>query len=423
MKNSLLVLGLVTTTFVHAATHESIVVKTGVGIDRTKKPPRVVIELTFHDEKTGNIITDRILKVDSHVKSSDSYVLKAGKKPVSLEEVRLRNYDSSDETAGAIQLVPKENLKADADYCIEVKPNVWHFVNGVTPPVVKDCVKVTKEEIKTELEYADHRELKNKVEFKSSGSSVAAGSVRYTYNYDSPLSQYPSWWHFEALGKADFNLLSEDRAKYFNSIVGQVSGFYVNSWTTPWGDKAQIDQRQSPYYVGLSGNVESDQKFETVDSTVGIQVRSFVKNPVTDFLYGLMVFGEAKNEAGIKPRFELGYAYVGHIKESMDTHSGSNRFTGTFSWWVPVLRNQGFSPLVRDRVADVDFQIEVGGIYDIEKSELTDTTNLSLDIHWRKALEKASDKDPSFTLSYAQGKATPTFKHFDAFLAGLKIPF
>ena len=29
----------------------------------------------------------------------------------------------------------------------------------------------------------------------------------------------------------------------------------------------------------------------------------------------------------------------------------------------------------------------------------------------------------SFTLSYTRGKAKPTFKHFDSFLAGFKIPF
>ncbi len=90
---------------------------------------------------------------------------------------------------------------------------------------------------------------------------------------------------------------------------------------------------------------------------------------------------------------------------------------------MPILRNQGLRPLISDRVVDADFLIDLGGIYDIEKTRFTNTTTLSFEVHWRKALEHASDKDPAFTLSYAQGKATPTFKNFDAFLAGVKLPF
>jgi len=425
VKNYLLILGLVGATAAHAAApHQKVVVKADVGIDRSKSPPRVVVRLAFYDgtPQPENIITDRILKVNDQVKSTDSYTLRRGKETISLEEVKLRNYDSDEQTAGAVELVPKENLKADADYCIEVKPSVWHFVAGVTPPS-EECCKVSKDELKTELEYATHRELKNKAELKS-GSTAGAGSLRYTYNYDSPLSQYPSWLHFEALAKSAFNLRSEDRTKYFNSLVAQVSGFYVNSWNAPTVFGGNSDQRKSPYYVGISGNLESDQTFSTVDSTAGLQLRTFVRNPITDLFYLLLVHGDAKTtEAGIKPRFELGYAYVDHIKQGVDTHSGNERLTAGFSWWMPILRNQGLRPLISDRVVDADFLIDLGGIYDIEKTRFTNTTTLSFEVHWRKALEHASDKDPAFTLSYAQGKATPTFKNFDAFLAGVKLPF
>jgi hypothetical protein len=63
--------------------------------------------------------------------------------------------------------------------------------------------------------------------------------------------------------------------------------------------------------------------------------------------------------------------------------------------------------------------IDVTPIYDIQKSEGFVEEKLSLEI----MPETNTGKKPAFVLSYANGKATPTFTNVNTFLAGLKLPW
>ena len=79
-------------------------------------------------------------------------------------------------------------------------------------------------------------------------------------------------------------------------------------------------------------------------------------------------------------------------------------------WKLPVVFKDGF---------DGDFLVDVETVYDVVEGKFYNNSKLTLDFH----SQVNPDKAPGFTLTYAQGKATPTFQHFDAFLAGLKFPF
>ncbi len=151
---------------------------------------------------------------------------------------------------------------------------------------------------------------------------------------------------------------------------------------------------------------------------------SYIKNPLTTFLHGNVVKllqGKELKEAGVAPYLFFSYDYVDHLKQGVSTATGNERLRADFSWSLPLLRGFEFPKTlgVTQQVFDADFLADVEVIYDFHSSKLMDNTKLTLEFR----PEMAADKAPSFTLTYARGKATPTFKNFDALLAGMKIPF
>ena len=86
---------------------------------------------------------------------------------------------------------------------------------------------------------------------------------------------------------------------------------------------------------------------------------------------------------------------------------------------MPIARGWKVPDIIYKGSFDADFLIDIETIYDPVEAKFFNNSKLTLDFH----SQVNPDKSPAFTLTYAQGKATPTFKHFDAFLAGLKIPF
>ena len=263
--------------------------------------------------------------------------------------------------------------------------------------------------------------MQNKIEFLN-GTTVGAGSIRATYRYDSPPSE--NWLHVEALGKADFNFRSQEKTEYFNSIVGQISAFYVSRWTfgsqrVPELPNEVIPTYAIPYHFGLNATVESDQTFQTVDATGGLSFVAYVNNPVTDALHKLFVPKIDELEAGVAPKLKFGYDYVNHVKQGVDAGTGSQRLTAELYWSMAVARGWKLPEIIYKDGFDADLVFDVETVYDLEMGKFFNNSKVSLDFH----STVNPDKSPSFTLTYAQGKATPTYKHFDAFLAQLKIPF
>ena len=397
--------------------------KTIIGVEQGVVPPRMVIRLNFLDAK-DKPVRDAVLVVTGDLTKSSSYTLLAkGKngqtKAVEIEKVILRN--NNDQFAGEVDVFPKGELSADATYTIQPKPDIWKLKTGYALTAEEGPIAISGPNIKLAHEEIANRALQNKVEFLN-GSAVGAGSVRATYTYDSPLAV--DWLHVEALGKADFDLRSQDKTKYFNSIVGQLSAFYASKWffgaqSVPELPGEVIPRSAIPYHLGLNGTLESDQTFETVDATAGLSFVAYVNNPITDVLRKLFVPKIDELEKGVAPKFKFGYDYVGHVKQGVDAGTGSQRLTADLYWSMPVARGWKLPEIIYKDAFDADFLVDVETVCDVEKGRFFDNSKLSLDFH----SQVKPDKSPSFTLTYAQGKATPTFKHFDAFLAGVKMPF
>jgi hypothetical protein len=385
-----------------------VVVKLETGQLDTVKPPRPVIKIVFYDSK-GQQLTE-ILKLSDSVKDPSSYTILAEKdkktETIAVERVIVGN----DQFVSRVGLLPKGKLKDDVTYRVQVKDGVFVFKDSTQYLPKGELPAVDGAQLKAELDYINNRALENKIELLN-GSSTGAGSVRATYKSYYADTKGVDWLEVEGIGKADFNFLSQDKTKYLNSIVGELGILYLNTWEI-------TDKYGIPAFVGINGTVESDQDFKTVDSTGGVEAQLFLRNWLSEFLYTFFVHDI--KEAGVAPLLKLGYSYVGHVKEGISTDTGSQRFHADFYWSLPLYR--GFdirSTHVTQQLFDADLILDIETIFDVEKSKFFDNSKIVVDLH----AQTLRDKSPSFTLTYAQGKATPTFKHFDAFLAGLKIPF
>ena len=394
-------------------------IQVDTGIDREHKPPRIEVDLIFVD-KEGNEGDIQILWKDQPAaRNPKSYHLFAKLKDKDTKEevpIEVLQTSSSDAAKAQVRLVTSSQLKTDVTYTFRVDKDAHlrFLVPGQSGPVEyeppKDDIPLDAKDVTMDEEYLGLiKSLQPKAEILG-GSGGGDGSFYLSY----PLNRISDGWlHLDASAKGDFNLRSEDRTKYFNNLNAQVKGFYSDNW----GD---CRTGFCGYFeLGVDARVETDQVFDNVNATFGPTVALRVKNPLTTWLHHLLV--PNINEAGTAPLFFLSYDYVDHIEKEQSVESGTNRFRGDFYWNFPVargiskLKDWGFS----QQLFDADFIIDVETIYDFDKSKFTDNTKLTLSIQ----PQTASDKAPSFTLTYAQGKATPTFKNFDAFLAGLKIPF
>jgi hypothetical protein len=385
-----------------------IAVKLETGQIDTVKPPRPVIKIVFYDAN-GNQLTD-VLKLTDAVKDPASYTILAEKdkktETIAVERVIV----GSDPFVSRVGLLPKGKLKDDVTYRVQVKEGVFVFKDSTKYVLKGEPPAVDGDQLKAELDYINNRALENKIELLN-GTTNGAGSARATYRSYFSDEKGVDWLQVEAIGKADFNFLSQDKSKYLNSIVGELGILYVNTWEI-------TDRYGLPAFIGINGTVESDQDFRTVDSTGGVEAQIFLRNWLSEHLYTFFV--RDIKEAGVAPLLKLGYSYVGHVKEGIRTDTGSQRFHADFYWSLPLYR--GFdirSTHITQQLFDADLILDIETIYDVEKSKFFDNSKVVVDIH----AQTLRDKSPSFTLTYAQGKATPTFKNFDAFLAGLKIPF
>jgi hypothetical protein len=215
---------------------------------------------------------------------------------------------------------------------------------------------------------------------------------------------------------ADVNVKGSHARDYFNSIIGEFDAFIERNYETFLTGPGMGE-------LGLRTRVESDQKFRTIDGTIGLAGWFTVKNGFTDFVNRVTYFSDPQKHSSIAPVVVLGYDYVSKLETGSGTSApvettGSNRFSGKLDWPLEIARGWDLRGTPLAALYDINLIIDVTPIYDITEGKFFVENKLSLE------LTPASDKNKaSFVLTYANGKATPTFQNVDTVLAGLKIPF
>ena len=388
----------------------------------------------------------RLIVTDA-VTTASSYEL-SGKKGDQITPLEIASVKAVPKGGPALRLeiTPKEKLDPGKFDSLQLRPkdaSLWRFTDGSSYHYAgKGSFAVIETKVLKENRnyYQRFSGLQNHVD---TGHNLKGGVLSLNLHYEARSSEEstkPGAFVFFANGKGDFVFPTKNKGSFFNSLNADVEYAYSHL-PNVWEDSNQESMplnplditppknRWEPYWdLGASGKYESDQNFANVNLLAGVVAHIIARNPITDALQRgillqepLFLNPERRVDATIAPLFTFRYDFVDHVKESKSVDTGQNRFTADLFYRLPlarginVLKNIG----VTKQVFDSDFIAELEGVYDVDKQKLTDNSKLTLEFRPRTDIEH----QPSFTLTYAQGRASPTFKHFDAFLAGLKMPF
>ena len=407
------------------------------------KPTHDVLQVEFWDseERPGYLV------VNEAVRSPASYEL-FGRKGDSSTALEIAKVVPVPAEGPAMQLVihPKELLDLKKFETLEFRikdKSVWKFKNGSSWKNKGDGAFLVIEVKTFEENAARYRRFSGFRNHVDTGHNIDGGVLSLELHYEARTSEESTAqgaYLFLFNAKGDFVFPTREKASFFNSLNADLEYVYSHMPDTsessaspgaPFDPQnlAAPKNRWEPFWdIGISGKYESDQSFDNVNLLVGVVGHVILRNPITDGLQQAILlrgplFLNPKREfvATIAPLITLRYDYVSHIKDSKEIDTGQNRLTAALFYRLPLAR--GIDLLKRtgltEQVFDSDFVAELEFAYDCDKDEFANNTRLTFEI----LPQTRAKNQPSFILTYAQGKATPTFQHFDAFLAGLKIPF
>lgn len=383
------------------------------------------------------------LIVTPAVTAAQSYEL-FGKKGNDLTPLEIASVRAVPKGGPAVRLVviPKEKPNTDKYEAFQFRPKdaaTWRFTDGSTYRF-KFAI-IDSEVIDQNRNY--YRRFSGFQNHFDTGHNVDGGVLSLRMHFEARTSEESTSqgaYLFLFNAKGDFVIPSKEKRSFFNSLSADLEYVYshlpdtskssapVNAPFDPH-NLAPPKNRWEPFWdIGLSAKYESDQSFDNVNLLVGVVAHVIARNPITDglqeaiLLHGPLFLNPQRiPEATIAPLFTFRYDYVNHIKSSKEVDTGQNRFTAAMFYRLPlarqidILKRTGLT----QQVFDSDFVAELEVIYDFDKKKMANNSKLTLEI----LPHSGAKNQPAFILTYAQGKATPTFEHFDAFLAGLKIPF
>jgi hypothetical protein len=259
------------------------------------------------------------------------------------------------------------------------------------------------------------------------GENGPSASIKLTYGMDSLATKpepatgpetgknYDRFWRFQSLLDVDVSYQPEKNHNYINSINAEADYVLAQFFQAKsFGDARGL------FETGLSGRFESDQMFDKINLTVGWTNWLSMTSPgLSKFATALCLVGEP--EANVPPILVFSYDYVSPVKNDLPANdqgedTGRNRLRGRFYWSIQLAHD---ADLFIVKHYNADFLIDVGGVYDFESGKALPDVRLSLDI----GPQTADDRAPKFTLSFVNGRTTPTFRNYNALLVGFKQPF
>jgi hypothetical protein len=392
-------------------------------------------------------IPSQKLIVTPAVTAANSYEL-IGKKGNDLTELEIASVRAIPKGGPALRLeiIPKEKpdvSKFDAFQLRPKNPAIWQFTDGSAFHYANHgsfAVLDTKIIKENATYYRRFSGFQNHVD---TSHKFDAGVVSLELHYQARTSEESTQsdaYLFLFNAKGDFVFPQKEKASFTNNLNADLEFVYSHLPDTfkssaPAGslvDPHHIpppENRWEPFWdLGISAKYESDQNFENVNFLAGVVAHIILRNPITDSLQrGILLneplFLNPKRIviATIAPLITLRYDYVSNVKEGQPLDTGKNRFTGALFYRLPLAREIDIlkSTGLTKQVFDSDFIAELEAVYDFDKKKYANNSKLTLEIVPHTDVEH----QPALILTYAQGKTTPTFQHFDAFLAGLKVPF
>jgi hypothetical protein len=377
-------------------------------------PPRWVVSVRFwiaQDKKT-NIAKSLLVVTNGAPFDAGTYQLlkKADNTSIAVTPVPDLN---SGPLISTLDLLPSVPLTAESDYELTIPANKVFVVfpgrHTNTPnQQLKGIIHSTN--IQVNLEHGNTNTFHNRLSFLG-GTPGGVASLDLTYRTVEFLDI--DWLNIDFTAKADFTLSSKDRKEFFNSISGGGSVWYSLPSSSFYSE------------IGFHDKLESDQAFKLINNLLGVHYAVLPKIRIIDRLSRIFV----SNAVDVPPLLIFSYDYAHNVKgdettvaseTKIDTGEADHRLSALLRWRLPIASRYDFSflPALGGKY-DVGIDFELKGTYDSSAERFLDQSWISLDF-----TRQSSDAlKPSFSFTWARGKAGPTFKEINAILAGIKLAF
>lgn len=220
-----------------------------------------------------------------------------------------------------------------------------------------------------------------------------------------------------AKATADVKVTGEDVAGYFNSVIVEANAFIEHQYDRPI-EGAGTEE------IGLRTRFESDRAFQTLNGTIGLGYWCTVDNAFTRGLNHLLYRSpDGDKRSLLAPVVVFGYDYVGKLQTGSGeseraVETSQHRLSGQLDWPFEIANGWDLSRTPLGSVYDIDLLVCVNPIYDIAKGKFLVEEKISLEI-----IPAVDKNKASFIITFAHGKATPTFQNVNTILAGIKFPF
>jgi hypothetical protein len=222
----------------------------------------------------------------------------------------------------------------------------------------------------------------------------------------------------------DVELKGGNVRDYFNSIVAQLRATEV----FPDTKDGRFFLGHGQPELGLVNRFESDQSFATINETFGLGLWTSVDNALTRAVSDTLFVNGSQFAPGPSPYVVLSYDYVvkvatGSGSAARSTETGNNRITVKLDWPLWVVRGWDLRSTPLKNLYAVSLLVDVTPIYDIEKTKAFLEEKISLEFKPDDPADPKPKDKPALVFTFANGKATPTFRNIDAILAGIKLPW
>ena len=392
--------------------------------DKEKRFVRQVVRITLRKgPPPAGVVPKSVILGDSPAVLDARYWKLIAEKGDKQEEIPVRVVLptlSPEPRVKSIMLAPGKALDTGKSYTLSLVrapglPYPLRLAPGYTiaNPDALTSLSLPAEELKRDKNYVDGNKAFESSFVLNTGEGTGV-SLRAAWGHND--FKYGSHSSFLATLSADGTYKPRDKGNYLNSIVGEIDA----SWN--FTKELPALQANAVEMLALTHRIEADRDFEVVNGTLGVTSwTSFGADWLDRFSRALCLIGTPPSRTP-SPILALAYDYVFKINEDLGTGErirevGDHRLRVQFYWSVK-LAHEFQVPLIEGKY-DADVVLNLSGIQDFKTGDFLPDARVTLE------LAPASDdkSKPSFTLTYLNGKVTPRFEDYDAFLAGFKFPF
>ena len=276
-----------------------------------------------------------------------------------------------------------------------------------------------------------NKALEPSIAFKTGKGSTASLKLFYGFNHYENEKRVI----FKSLLDVEATYRPKDTKSVLNKIEGEVDGLYqFNTHHTEVipvpGHPGEFTIGPEPFLhavvqAGFNARVESDQSFDSVQSTVGVTGYAAFNGSSVQWFAQRFSFNAPKDYSAPSPLLNISYELVTSLKDDALTQQHRTETTTDrlrVHLWMShrLVHDWDLSrtwPF--DDHYNIDLVVDSGYAYDFRNSTALPDVNLSMEF----GPADPESKHMSFVVTYVNGKTNAKFENYNSILAGLKKAF